>query len=199
MLLARGWHHHGGVREHEPRVHLMEPGTDMRDASANARAAGMSPLRLRVGVFLILLWIVPFWALAPYIADSLSGLSNPPSVAAVTTTIFVVQTIIGLLGSWVAGTQAKSIIMGPRRGMPSGPSDRYSSTGLPEVRATSAMIRMKGDHHPRTPSCFTVAARLQYPNAIQLRAWKKPPASDPPARRPCVLPLLKSHGCCSLW
>ena len=131
--------------------------------------------------------------------DTTSGLSNPPSVAAVTTTIFVVQTIIGLLGSWVAGTQAKSIIMGPRRGMPSGPSDRYSSTGLPEVRATSAMIRMKGDHHPRTPSCFTVAARLQYPNAIQLRAWKKPPASDPPARRPCFLPLLKSHGCCSLW
>ena len=99
MLLATGWHHHGGVREPEPRVHLMEPGTYMRDASANAKAAGMSPLRLRVGVFLILLWIVPFWALAPYIADSLSGLSNPPSVAAVTTTIFVVQTIIGLLGS----------------------------------------------------------------------------------------------------
>jgi hypothetical protein len=86
----------------------------MRDASSteDAKAASMSPLRLRVGVFLILLWIVPFWALAPYIADSLSGLSNPPSVAAVTTTIFVVQTIIGLLGSWVAGTQAKSIIKG---------------------------------------------------------------------------------------
>ena len=92
----------------------MEPGTYMRDASSteDAKAAGMSPLRLRVGVFLILLWIVPFWALAPYIAESLSGLSNPPSVAAVTTTIFVVQTIIGLLGSWVAGTQAKSIIKG---------------------------------------------------------------------------------------
>ena len=92
----------------------MEPGTYMRGASSteDAKAAGMSPLRLRVGVFLILLWIVPFWALAPYIADSLSGLSNPPSVAAVTTAIFVVQTIIGLLGSWVAGTQAKSIIMG---------------------------------------------------------------------------------------
>jgi len=65
-----------------------------------------------VGVFLILLWIVPFWALAPRIADSLSGLSNPPSVAAVTTTIVVVQTILGLLGFWVAGTQVKSIIKG---------------------------------------------------------------------------------------
>jgi hypothetical protein len=65
-----------------------------------------------VGVLLILLWIVPFWALAPFIADSLSGLSNPPSVAAVTTTILVVQTILGLLGFWVAGTAVKSIIKG---------------------------------------------------------------------------------------
>ena len=28
-------------------------------------------------------------------------------------------------------------------------------------------IRMKGDHHARTPSCFSVADRLPYPNAIQ--------------------------------
>jgi hypothetical protein len=63
-----------------------------------------------VGVLLIILWLVPFWALGPRIADSLSGLSNPPSVAAVTTAIVVVQTIIGLLGFWVAGTQVKSII-----------------------------------------------------------------------------------------
>ena len=87
----------------------------MRDGSSkteHTKSAGPSPLRLRVGVFLILLWIVPFWALAPYIAHSLSGLSNPPSVAAVTTTIVVVQTIFGLLGSWVAGTAVKSIIKG---------------------------------------------------------------------------------------
>jgi len=78
----------------------------------DTKSAGPSRLRLRVGVFLILLWLVPFWALAPLIADSLSGLSNPPSVAAVTTTIVVVQTIIGLLGLWVAGTEVKSIIKG---------------------------------------------------------------------------------------
>jgi hypothetical protein len=93
----------------------MELGIYMRDGSSkteDTKSAGPSPLRLRVGVFLILLWIVPFWALAPYIADSLSGLSNPPSVAAVTTTILVVQTIIGLLGCWVAGTQVKSLIKG---------------------------------------------------------------------------------------
>jgi hypothetical protein len=49
-------------------------------------------------------------ALAPHIAHSLSGLSNPPSVAAVTTVIVVVQTIIGLLGLWVAGAEVKSVI-----------------------------------------------------------------------------------------
>jgi hypothetical protein len=87
----------------------------MRNASAtseDSKSAGPSPLRLRVGVFLILLWIVPFWALAEPIANSLSGLNNPPSVAAVTTIIVVVQTILGLLGFWVAGAAVKSIIKG---------------------------------------------------------------------------------------
>jgi hypothetical protein len=87
----------------------------MRDGTSTAegtKSVGPSPLRLRVGVSLILLWLVPFWALGPTIAHSLSGLSNPPSVAAVTTTIVVVQTIVGLLGFWVAGTQVKSIIKG---------------------------------------------------------------------------------------
>ncbi len=94
---------------------LMESGIYMRDGSSrteDTKSAGPSPLRLRVGVLLILLWIVPFWALAPFIADSLSGLSNPPSVAAVTTAVLVVQTILGLLGFWVAGTEVKSIIKG---------------------------------------------------------------------------------------
>ena len=85
----------------------------MRDGtSQDGKSAGASPLRLRVGVLLIILWLVPFWALAPYITRLLSGLSNPPSVAAVTTTIVVVQTILGLLGLWVAGTQVKSLIKG---------------------------------------------------------------------------------------
>src|SRR4249919_3717342 len=75
-------------------------------------SAVRSRLVFRLAVFLILLWIVPFWALAPLIANSLSGLSHPPSVAAVTTAIVIVQTTLGLIGSWVAGTQVKSIIKG---------------------------------------------------------------------------------------
>jgi hypothetical protein len=87
----------------------MRHGTSTTD---KPKSAGVSQLRLRAGVLLILLWLLPFWALAPYIAHSLSGLSNPPSVAAVTTAIVVVQTILGLLGFWVAGTEVKSVIKG---------------------------------------------------------------------------------------
>jgi succinate dehydrogenase/fumarate reductase cytochrome b subunit len=72
----------------------------------------VSPLRLRFGVVLVILWLIPFWALGPEVAHALSGLSNPPSVAAVTTAIVAVQTILGLLGLWVAGTEVKSIVKG---------------------------------------------------------------------------------------
>jgi hypothetical protein len=75
-------------------------------------SARVSPLRLRIGVALILLWFLPFWALSPYIADSLSSLSNPPSVAEVTTFIVVVQTVLGILGFLVAGKEVKSIVKG---------------------------------------------------------------------------------------
>ena len=93
----------------------MESGIYMRDGSSrteDTKSAGPSPVRLRVGVLLILLWIVPFWALAPYIANSLSGGSKTPSVADVTTIIVAVQTVLGLLGFWVAGAAVKSIIKG---------------------------------------------------------------------------------------
>jgi len=71
---------------------------------------GPSPLRLRIGVLFILLWWFPFWAFAAPITKELAGLSHPPSVAAVTTAIVVVQTLIGLLGFWVAGTEVKTIV-----------------------------------------------------------------------------------------
>jgi hypothetical protein len=87
----------------------------MRHGAPNtkdAESAGLSPSRLRFGVALIILWLIPFWALGPEIAHSLNGLSNPPSVAAVTTAIAVVQTVIGIFGFWVAGTEVKSIVKG---------------------------------------------------------------------------------------
>jgi len=68
-----------------------------------------SPLRLRIGVSLIVLWWLPFWALAPAISDAVGG---HPSTAELTTAIVVVQTLIGIVGCWIAGTQVKSVLTG---------------------------------------------------------------------------------------
>jgi hypothetical protein len=97
----------------------MELGSHMRAEPSTADSiepVGPSSFHLRVGVLLVLLWMLPFWALAPSIAHALRGLSSPPSVAAVTTTIIVVQTLLGLIGLWVAGTQVKPIVKGTTKG-----------------------------------------------------------------------------------
>jgi hypothetical protein len=81
--------------------------SDGSSAADQAKPAGASPLRLRLGVFLILLWWAPFWALSPLIADALG---TPGSVATITTIIIVVQTLIGIVGFFVAGAEVKSIV-----------------------------------------------------------------------------------------
>lgn len=87
-----------------------EPTTD----AAEVRTP--SALRLRLGVFMILVWFAPIWALGPWITHALSGLPTPPTVTVVTTTILVIQTITGLLGFWIGGTQVKTIVKdAPRR------------------------------------------------------------------------------------
>jgi hypothetical protein len=118
MLVATEQVNDRGVRELEPRGPLDGVGNLMRDASSttdDSKAAGASSLRLRLGVFLILLWILPFWLLAPEVAHLLSGGTGQPSVATVTTAFVVVQTILGLIGMVVAGTQVKSIVKGSTR------------------------------------------------------------------------------------
>jgi hypothetical protein len=86
----------------------------MRDGTSTvegAKSVGPSPLRLRVGVS------------DPPVVGAVLGAGadhrafpqwaeQPSSVAAVTTTIVAVQTTLGLLGFWVAGTEVKSIIKG---------------------------------------------------------------------------------------
>ncbi len=88
----------------------IEPGPPESDPVSEPATTGASPLRLRLGVALILLWWIPIWALGPAITQALSGLPVPPSVAVVTGTIVVIQTVIGLLGFWVAGSEVKTIV-----------------------------------------------------------------------------------------
>src|SRR6478609_8280056 len=63
----------------------------------------MSPARLRVGVFLILLWWIPVWLAAPVISAAF-GLDAQNVLVG----LIVVQTVLGALGALVAGAQIRS-------------------------------------------------------------------------------------------
>lgn len=66
----------------------------------------ISPLRLRVGVFLLFLWWAPFWAAAPVIARWL-GIDDTGKV---TFAIMAIQTVIGGIGIFVAGKQVSKLV-----------------------------------------------------------------------------------------
>ena len=76
-------------------------------------SAPISATRLRVGVFLILLWWIPVWLAAPVIGEAF-GLE----VKDVAVALAVVQTVVGALGTLVAGKQITRILRGvPRKQM----------------------------------------------------------------------------------
>lgn len=68
----------------------------------------VSVRRLRLGVFLLVLWMLPFWMLGPYIADT--GLAGSLTGAEVSTVIAVIQTIIGIAGAFVAGKEVTEVV-----------------------------------------------------------------------------------------
>ncbi|NBU34488.1 hypothetical protein EB118_05090 [bacterium] len=65
----------------------------------------INPARLRVGIFLILLWWLPLWLFAPFIANKVGA-----KTSTVTITVVILQTIIGIIGVYVAGKQTAEII-----------------------------------------------------------------------------------------
>ena len=56
------------------------------------------------------------------------------------------------------------------------------------------MIRMKGDHHARTPSCFAVADRLPYPDAMQPAGLAVVAGAYVKSVQQCARPRLRT-GC----
>mgnify|MGYP003421838289 CR=1 FL=1 len=74
----------------------------------------MNALRLRVGVALILLWVLPFWLLATPIANSITP-GDAQLVAEITTAIMIVQTLIGIIGFYIAGSQVKIILKNSKK------------------------------------------------------------------------------------
>lgn len=61
--------------------------------------------KLRIGVFLVLLWWLPFWALATPISEK-TGIK----ISVLTIAIMGVQTVIGIIGLYLAGKTVRKII-----------------------------------------------------------------------------------------
>jgi hypothetical protein len=65
----------------------------------------VSVFRLRLGLFLVAIWWIPIWLLAPLVAH----FADRPA-GSITIAIAIVQTIIGLIGALIAGRQAAKIV-----------------------------------------------------------------------------------------
>ena len=64
---------------------------------------GVSVLRVRIGILLFLLWWLPFYLLAPAIADLLGKGDDAQVRREITIWIVCIQTVIGLLGVYLSG------------------------------------------------------------------------------------------------
>ena len=70
----------------------------------------VSATRLRVGAVLLLIWVIPFWALAPWIAKTL-GWSDHAGVE-LGIVMSICQTLIGIVGAFTAGKEATALVKG---------------------------------------------------------------------------------------
>jgi len=70
----------------------------------------VSVTRLRVGAVLLLIWFIPFWALAPWIAKTL-GWSVHAGVR-LGIVMSICQTLIGIVGAVTAGKEATALVKG---------------------------------------------------------------------------------------
>jgi hypothetical protein len=76
----------------------------------------VSAFRLRLGVFFILLWWLPIWALSPVISDLLGFSDNPTAKHYVLVALIIIQTIFGAIGLVLASRQVVTVIKKvPRR------------------------------------------------------------------------------------
>ena len=68
---------------------------------------------------MLMLWFLPFWLLAPYIARIINPDDEGHLTAVVTAVIMIVQTIIGLAGAFLAGKETARVIKStPRKQVP---------------------------------------------------------------------------------
>jgi hypothetical protein len=73
-------------------------------------------LRLRIGILLFVLFWLPAYLLAPAIA---AVLGDESAIVRITVAIMAIQTVLGLLGFWMAGTQVIKLLKHtPRKKLP---------------------------------------------------------------------------------
>ena len=68
-------------------------------------AKRISVLRVRIGILLFLLWWLPVYLLAPAIANLIGTNSDANLVREVTIWLICIQTVIGLIGLYLAGKE----------------------------------------------------------------------------------------------
>jgi hypothetical protein len=74
--------------------------------------------RLRWGVVMLVLWWIPVWAAVPTLC-ALLGIHDSTSQRRLLLLVLAIQTIVGLLGAWLAGKEVITVVRGiPRRRMP---------------------------------------------------------------------------------
>ena len=150
MLVATGWFQHRDVREHEPRTHSTESGSTCAMELPQPRtrnrlacrhcAYGSALCSSSCGCCRSGRWLPR------------SRISSGGSVTSISCGCHDnhrrVQTIIGLLGLWIAGTEVKSIIKGPtmRHALrPSGQSFFTERSGLAHHHERVADGVIRGD------------------------------------------------------
>ena len=70
----------------------------------------ISATRLRIGVVLLLIWFIPFWALAPWIAKALGWSAHAGVELGLVMSIG--QTLIGFVGAFIAGKEGTALVKG---------------------------------------------------------------------------------------
>ena len=71
--------------------------------------------RVRIGILLFILWWLPFYLLAPAIAGLLGQGDDAQARRAITISIVCIQTVLGLIGAYLAGRELFATLAKVRR------------------------------------------------------------------------------------
>ena len=74
----------------------------------------VSPVRLRVGIILLFLFWIPFWALVPVLESTLN-ITSSQGIRNLTIVVMLLQSALGLAGVVIAGKQVALVMKSTKR------------------------------------------------------------------------------------